>query len=173
MLESGCVHVYTGDGKGKTTASIGQAMRAIGQGLRVCLIQFMKADGDKSGEIKVLEKLTGREVLRFGRGLINQDPGPEDYEEARLGLAEARRVMASCRCDLLVLDEINVALDYGFVELEDVLDLIASKPANTELLLTGRRAHPAVIEAADYVTEMTLHKHPFDKFAAARRGIEY
>lgn len=174
-LEVGCVHVYTGSGKGKTTASVGQAIRAHGQGLKVVVIQFMKAGGEKSGEVKMVEKLIGREVLRFGRSFIGGPVAPteEDFEELRLGLAEARRVLASGYCDLLVLDELNVAIHYGLVDLEDVLDIISAKPPKVELVISGRYAHPRILELADYVTEMTLVKHPYSAQVPARRGIEY
>ncbi|MCL5292467.1 MAG: cob(I)yrinic acid a,c-diamide adenosyltransferase [Actinobacteria bacterium] len=175
-LEIGRVHVYTGESKGKTTAAVGLALRATGQGLKVRVIQFMKANVEKSGDIQVLEKLTGHEVLRFGHSLLGDRTEiiEEDYEEARLGLAEARRALASGRCDLLVLDEINVAAHFGLLSVDDLVDLIASKPIDVELVLTGRHAHPRLINLADYVTEMTLIKHPYiSGDLTARRGIEF
>lgn len=171
-LEVGRVHVYTGDAKGKTTAAMGLALRAVGHGLKVRVIQFMKADGEKSGEIRVLERLLGREVLRFGRGFFDA-PNERDYEEARLGMAEARRCLAAACCDLLILDELNVAVHFGLIDSADVVDLVNAKPGNLELVLTGRYAHPAIIEVADYVTDMSSVKHPYDLAFQARRGIEF
>ncbi len=143
--------------------------------MSVRLIQFMKADSPEGGEIAAIEKLTGREVLRFCRSLLGRREAPTeaDLEESRRGLDAARRIMASGECDVLVLDEINVAVHFGLIPVGEIIDIIENKPAGVELVLTGRYAHPRVIELADYVTEMTPIKHPFDEGTRARQGIEF
>ena len=173
-IKTGKVHVYTGDGKGKTTAAVGLAVRAASRGLKVRFIQFMKSDAPAGGEISAIEELTGYEVLRFCCSFFGKRaaPGKIDLEESRKGLAAARDILASGDCDLLVLDEINVAAHFGLVSVDEIVDLIEKKPAGTELVLTGRYAHPRVMVLADYVTEMMPVKHPFDKGAKARPGIE-
>ncbi|HEY8477529.1 MAG TPA: cob(I)yrinic acid a,c-diamide adenosyltransferase [Chloroflexota bacterium] len=170
----GLVEVYTGDGKGKTTAAFGVALRAIGRGLRVHAILFMKGDADY-GEFAVDGLLPNFTIERFGApGLMDMNnPRPEDIAEARRALARAREVLESGTCDILILDEINVAVSWKLLSVDDVLDLIAKKPANVELILTGRYAHPKVVEAADLVTMMRHIKHPYEKGVLARAGIDY
>jgi cob(I)alamin adenosyltransferase len=173
-LERGLIQVYTGDGKGKTTAALGLAVRAAGHGLRVEIVQFLKG-WPNYGELKGVEWLPGVAIHPFGRsGWVHPDrPEPEDCERAGQALAYARRVMAGRQADVVVLDEVNVALDYGLVKLGDVLALLDEKPAEVELVLTGRNAHPQVIDRADLVTEMRNVKHPYDGGVVARRGIEF
>jgi len=173
-LKPGLVQVYTGDGKGKTTAAIGLAIRALGRGLKVFIIQFIKGGFDY-GELHVLERLPNVEVRAFGRGrFITQDgPTQEDLEEARKAMELAREVVRSGEYDLVILDEVNVALYFGLVELEDVLDLIRNKPEHVELVLTGRRAPRELIEAADLVTDMREVKHPYRRGMPPRPGIEF
>lgn len=163
------IHVYTGNGKGKTTAAIGLAVRAYGRKKRVKIIQFMKSGG--YGEITALKKL-GIDVEQFGRTeFVNRDnPEREDIELAERALARAFSALPLC--DLLVLDEINVAIDYKLIELEDVLKLM-EKAKNIELVLTGRYAKEEIIERADYVTEMREIKHPYRKGIEGREGIEF
>jgi len=163
------IHVYTGNGKGKTTAAIGLAIRAFGRGKKVAMIQFMK--NGRYGEITALRAL-GIEVEQFGRAefVDREKPDREDIELAEKALERAEKLV--CECDLLVLDEINVAVDYGLIALERVLDLI-KRAGNTELVLTGRYAREEVIDRADYVTEMREIKHPYSGGVEAREGVEF
>ncbi|MEW6188044.1 MAG: cob(I)yrinic acid a,c-diamide adenosyltransferase [Thermodesulfobacteriota bacterium] len=168
------IQVYTGDGKGKTTAALGLAFRAAGHNLRVMMIQFMKGP-DRTGELLAAEKLSPWLTIRpMGRtGFISKKtPSPEDMELAAKALALAREVMIAGQTDILILDEINVALDFGLLSLESVLELISAKPVAMELVLTGRHAHPAVLEKADLVTEMKNRKHYFSRGVPDREGIE-
>jgi len=173
-LERGLVQVYTGNGKGKTTASLGLALRAVGRGLKVCMVQFIKGGG-QYGEHLSAEKLaplltihqTGRE------GWIHKDRlDPEDIRIAREALELARQAVTGAEYDLVILDEINGAAWFGLVGVEDVLSLIDAKPATVELVLTGRSADERVIAAADLVTEMREIKHYFAAGVQARIGIE-
>jgi cob(I)alamin adenosyltransferase len=173
LVERGLVQVYTGDGKGKTTAALGLALRACGSGLKVFLAQFAK--GRPSGELSALERLADLVTVRqYGREsfLVGQ-PGPEDLRLARDGWQEVLQVAARGEQDLLILDEIGIALHYGLVSTAEVLDLVAGRPATLELVLTGRRMPPEILERADLVTEMRQLKHYHQRGVPARRGIEY
>lgn len=173
-LEQGLIQVYTGDGKGKTTAALGLALRAAGHGLRVEVVQFIKG-WPGYGELAGVGWLPTVAIQAFGRsGWIDPaQPEPEDYERAAKALAYAREVITSGQADIVVLDEIDVALDYGLLDLEAVLALLDSKPATVELILTGRNAHPEIVKRADLVTEMRKVKHPYDRGIGGRKGIEY
>ncbi len=166
------IHVYTGNGKGKTTAAFGLAMRARGRGKKVCIIQFMKPD--KGYGEQVSARKLGIEVYPFGRDkFINKkNPAKEDIERAKNALKFARQKFGE-DYDLIVLDEINVALDYNLISLNEVLKLIDSLPERTELVLTGRYAKKEIIEKADLVTEMKEVKHYYTRGVIAREGIEY
>jgi cob(I)alamin adenosyltransferase len=168
------VHVYTGGGKGKTTTSIGIALRAIGHGLNVYIIQFMKG-GDDYGEIIAAKEIKNLTILQFGRDrFVNRkNPDEIDIELAKKGLEHAKEVMNMKRYDIIVLDEINVALDYGLIRTEEVTEMIKNRPESVELVLTGRRAPKEIIELGDYVTEMREIKHPYKTGISARAGIEY
>jgi cob(I)alamin adenosyltransferase len=169
-MKRGYVHVYTGDGKGKTTAALGLVVRAVGAGLRVRVVQFIKSR--EYSEIRTLERL-GVPVSQFGRGcFIMGEPTAEDRRVAAEGLEAIRELMRDEDLDLLVLDEINVALQLGLIDLEHVLDLVRSKPAGLELVLTGRGAPRELMNAADLVTEMVKVKHYYDEGVRARDGIE-
>lgn len=170
----GLVQVYTGEGKGKTTAALGLALRAAGRGLKVKIIQFLKAP-DSSGEhFAALRLAPELEIIPSGRpGFIKREPDPEDLRLARQALALAGQILASGQVDLLVLDEINVALSLGLIKTAEVLALIEGKPAAVELVLTGRGAPEEILLKADLVTEMRLVKHPFQEGLAAREGIEF
>lgn len=173
-LERGCVQVYTGDGKGKTTCAFGLAFRAVGQGLRVFIIQFLK--GRETGELKAAARLAPELTVRaFGRpGLVNlKSPAAEDLALARQALDLAKSVITAGDHGLVVLDEINVALAYGLLPLAEVLSLLKNRPSQVEVVLTGRSAPPEVIEAADLVTEMRPLKHYWQAGVPARRGIEW
>jgi len=173
-LEKGFVQVYTGDGKGKTTAAFGLALRAIGRGLKVYMIQFIKGGFDY-GELYVVEKLPNLTLKAFGRGrFVTEKPAEkEDVRLAEEALALAENVVKSGEYDIVILDEINVALNLKLIKIEKVLELVKNKPKNVELILTGRYAPREIIEAADLVTEMKEVKHPYNKGFSARKGIEY
>jgi cob(I)alamin adenosyltransferase len=169
---NGYVQVYTGDGKGKTTAALGLALRAAGAGLTVFFLQFLKSGG--YSEIDALKALVDRiTVEQFGRGcLIRGAPEAEDVAVGLRGLARAREILAAGRHEVVILDEANVAASLGLFPVQELLDLIALKPERTELVLTGRYAHPEVIARADLVTEMKAVKHYYERGVAARNGIE-
>jgi cob(I)alamin adenosyltransferase len=173
-LKKGLVEVYTGNGKGKTTAAFGLALRAIGRGLKVCMIQFIKGGFDY-GELYIANKLPNFTLRAFGRGkfIIAKPPQKEDVEFAEEALSFAERTVQDAKNDIVILDEINVALDLKLINLKKVLELIKNKPCDMELVLTGRNAPDEIIEAADLVTEMKEIKHPFNKGTEAREGIEY
>jgi cob(I)alamin adenosyltransferase len=170
----GLVQLFTGDGKGKTSAAIGSVIRALGHGLKVYIVFFMKGDYPY-GERNILSQLPNVTVESFGSAdfVDPQNINPEEREEAERALAAARQAMLSGNYDLVVLDEVNVAVAFKLIELEPVLKLIDEKPEEVELILTGRRADTKLVQAADLVTEMLKIKHPYDGGLAAREGIEY
>ncbi|KAB0664303.1 cob(I)yrinic acid a,c-diamide adenosyltransferase [Oryzomonas japonica] len=172
-LERGCIQVYTGNGKGKTTAALGLALRAIGRGLKVCVFQFIKGGGPY-GEHLIAGKLAPLfTIIQTGRpGWVNTKDITEDRQVAQEALERAKGILASGEYDLVVLDEINGAVGFGLVDVDQVLELIGLKPEKTELVLTGRNAHERVIEAADLVTEMREIKHYYKAGVPARTGIE-
>jgi cob(I)alamin adenosyltransferase len=173
LLTKGCVQVYTGNGKGKTTAAFGLALRAAGAGLRVFIVQFMK--GQPTSELAAIENLADRvTVRRYGRErFIATAPAPEDIAAARQGLADAVQAVASGHYDMVVLDEANMAVHFRLFSVDALLDLIAAKAAHVELVITGRNAAPRLIERADLVTEMREVKHYYSTGVPARRGIEH
>lgn len=173
-LEKGLVQVYTGNGKGKTSAAFGLALRATGRGLKVYMIQFIKGGFDY-GELYTVKNLPNFTLKAFGRGkfVTSKPPQKEDVKLAREALHLAEQVVQSGSYNIVILDEINVALDLKLISLENVLKLIKSKPSCLELILTGRNAPEEIVEVADLVTEMKEVKHPFSKGTEARKGIEY
>ena len=173
-LSRGLVYIFTGDGKGKTSAATGVVLRALGHGMRVHITYFMKGDYPY-GERAILSKLPNVIMASFG-GAEFVDPTnikPEEIEQAKLALATAREAMLSGNYDLVVLDEVNVAVAFKLVELDEVIKLIEDKPKNVELILTGRKAHTELVKLADLVTEMLKIKHPYDEGVLARKGIDY
>ncbi len=168
----GYTQVYTGDGKGKTTAALGLALRAHGAGFSVYIAQFVK--GQEYSEVKALrENLPGITLKQYGRGcFIYEKPTQKDIDLAQEGLTELRHLIASQRYDVVILDEIHIATHFGLISVDDVLGLMRDKPESVELILTGRKADPRVIAAADLVTEMKEIKHYYQKGVAARKGIE-
>ncbi len=172
--EPGFVHVYTGDGKGKTTAALGLALRAAGHGMNVYIIQFMKGDINY-GELKAVESIPDITIVQFGRAtFVDYDkPAEKDKKLAQSALKHALEVMESKRPDILILDELNVAVDFKLISVEDVLDLLDVKPNDMEIVITGRRAHEKIMARADYATEMVKIKHPFDSGTLGRLGIEH
>jgi len=185
-LGQGLVQIYAGPGKGKTTAALGLAMRAVGHGLRVCFIQFLKGDWDL-GERKAADRLSPElEIHAFAaprwgeRREGDEDtpwwqlpPSEEDRRQAQEGMLFARRAVTGGEYDIVVLDEILGAVGLGLVLLEEVMGLICSKPPAVELVLTGREAPEELVKAADLVTRMEAVKHPYQRGVKARRGIEY
>jgi cob(I)alamin adenosyltransferase len=173
-LCQGMVQVYTGDGKGKTTAALGLACRAVGHGYNVLIIQFIKGSIEY-GELESARRLAPHLTIRpMGRGcrVSRENPDPEDVKLCREGMLYAQRAIASGEYDIVVLDEINVAVDLGLVRKEEVLRLLDERPPHVELILTGRRAAPEIMERADLVTEMKEIKHYYRKGVASRTGIE-
>jgi cob(I)alamin adenosyltransferase len=170
----GLVIVITGNGKGKTTAAFGQALRAIGQGYKVFVLQFMK--GRKYGEFIAAEKYLPRLAIRMS-GLdsfvLRDNPAAIDIELAQKGLDAAQKAINSGKYDMVILDEINVALDFKLVALPKVIELIKNKPAGLDLILTGRYAPPEIIELADTVSEIKEIKHHYAAGIKDRAGIEY
>ena len=170
----GLVQVYTGNGKGKTTAAAGAIVRAAGHGLRVLLVSFMKGSY-AYGEYKTLRQLPNVEIAQYGLRKFT-DPAKvkvEEKKQAIAALAKAREAVLSGDYDLVVMDEVVMAIAYELITLDEVLKLIADKQARVELILTGRHADNRLLEAADLVTEMVKIKHPFDRGIKARKGIEY
>jgi cob(I)alamin adenosyltransferase len=173
---NGLIHVYTGDGKGKTTSAIGLATRALGHGLKVCYCSFHK-EPEKYGynEMQSLSRL-GAEVLNFAKGHPHLNKSL-DENTIRLEVHEAvdwvRESLYPYSYDLMVLDEILISVRDGYMEEEVLLELIRSKPVGLELVLTGRGATESVVELADYVSEVKKIKHPFDRKIRSRKGIEY
>jgi cob(I)alamin adenosyltransferase len=171
---SGLVQIFTGEGKGKTSAALGTVLRASGHGLRVCIVAFMKGEYPY-GEWEALSKLPNIRVAKFGFKTFTNPARvkPEEIEQARQALAVGREAVLSGDYELVVLDEVNVAVAWKLVELDEVVRLIKDKPANVELILTGRLADPRLVEMADLVTECLKIKHPYDKGIKARPGFDY
>jgi cob(I)alamin adenosyltransferase len=165
--------MYTGDGKGKTTAAIGLGIRAVGEGLKVCMIQFMK--GRRYSELETLEKIPNFTVAQFGRDEFVSKEKPEqiDIDLAHKGLAHAKEIIKQGKYDIVILDEINVAVDYRLLSTQDVVTLLKEKPEHVELVLTGRYASPEIIKHADLVSEILEIKHPYQKGIKSRKGIDW
>ncbi len=175
-MEKGLIHIYTGDGKGKTTAATGLAVRAAGSGLRVLFVQFFKEDDAPSGEKKILRSLEGVELLRSNVKHPMFTGGREEKnlrESVKRTFQEVRERVAQGGIDLLVLDEVMSAVNGGWLPVEELLKFLKERPEGLEVVLTGRNAPVELVKAADYVTEMLKIKHPFDSGVAARKGIEY
>jgi len=172
-MRKGLVQLYSGDGKGKTTAAFGLGLRAWGRNQKVLVIQFMKG-GAVSGEVLAVRDLEGFQVFRTGADHFVKKGGEsqEDRLEATKGLQRAREAFHEEKWDLIILDEINIAVSFGLISEEQVLDLVKGKPERVELILTGRDAPPSLLAASDLVTEMKSVKHPFDDNVPFREGIE-
>jgi cob(I)alamin adenosyltransferase len=171
----GMIQVYTGEGKGKTTAALGLGMRAVGHGRKVYVIQFLKGGPTETGEIASAKKLAPLFTIKpMGRaGFTNlANPGFKDRELAQKALDEAWQIVRYNICDILILDEINIAAAYGLIPLEEVLKLMAAKPEGMELIMTGRYAPPEIIAKADLVTEMRMIKHYYNKGVPGRISAE-
>ena len=171
--KKGIVMLFTGDGKGKTTAAVGAAVRAAGHGASVLIIQFMK--GRLYGELAAVEKIDNLTIEQHGRDEFVDPKEPEkiDVELAEQGWARALEAVASGPPSLLVLDEINVAVSFGLIPVDTVLEFVRNRPEGMDLIMTGRYAHPDLIEIADTVTEMREIKHHYNAGVEMRKGIEY
>lgn len=167
------IHIYTGNGKGKTTAALGLSLRAAGAEKKIFFGQFVK--GMAYSEVKLItEQIPQIDHQLFGRKcFIKRDPEPEDYKAAQEGLLAVKELIKSGKYDLMVLDELNIALHYHLIKLEEVLLMLDEVPTETELVITGRYAPPELIERADLVTEMKEVKHYYQKDVQARKGIEF
>ncbi len=169
----GLLHVYTGEGKGKTTAALGVVLRAWGHDLRVCVIQFMKK-GEDYGEILGLRKMSV-EVWQFGSGklVIKGSHCQDDIDCARRALEFSREILSCGEYDVVIMDEINVTVYFGLLSCEDVLEVIRNRAEGVEVICTGRNAPDELRKEADLVTVMTVEKHPYDEGLEARKGIEF
>lgn len=176
-MNNGLVMVFTGDGKGKTSAALGIAMRAAGHKMYVSVVQFIKDIAD-TGESLSAERLKPEiEFITMGRGFVTGTPGSASFTEHRKAAQDAFSLALqrsrSGFWDVLILDEINNAVSLGLVDAADVLDLVMNRSPKLNIILTGRDAHPDIIEAADLVTEMKAIKHPFEKGIPAKKGIDF
>jgi cob(I)alamin adenosyltransferase len=172
-LKKGYIHVYTGPGKGKTTAALGLGIRAAGAGMRVHMVQFMK--GRRYCEIDTIEKIKNFTITQHGRDEFVSKENPEqiDIDLAQKGFKYSKEIIGNGKYDVIILDEINVAVDYNLISLNDIIKVFEEKPENLELILTGRYAHPEIVRNADLVTEMLEIKHPYQQGVAARKGIDF
>jgi cob(I)alamin adenosyltransferase len=172
----GLILVNTGPGKGKTTAAMGTALRAVGNGLRVLMLQFLKGSWHY-GELDAVEAFGGSFVMKqMGRGFVKMggaETDPEDVKMVENAWDEARAAILSGEWDMVVLDEINYAISYGMLDPAKVVETLKARPEMVHVILTGRNAHPSVVEIADTVTEMREVKHAYQKGILAQRGIEY
>jgi len=173
-MKKGLIQVYTGNGKGKTTAALGLALRAVGHGMKVLMVQFMKGNV-QCGELESARKLSpyltikqvGRETF-----ISKPNPDPKDLQLAQEGFLIAKKAIQNKEYDIVILDEINLAIDYALIPVKDLLQLIDSKPETVELILTGRNVRREILQRADLVTEMVDRKHYYDRGVPAREGIE-
>lgn len=177
MAEDGLVIVYTGKGKGKTTAALGMALRAIGHDHKICMIQFIKGSWHY-GEMSSSKRLEPEfELTAVGKGFVGilDDKTPKEVHEkiAQEAIQISREKILSEKYDIIILDEINYAVNLGLVEMQQVLDLIKIKPQKVSLVLTGNHVKQEIIDAADLVTEMKEIKHPFQRGIRAKKGIDY
>ena len=175
-IRRGLIIVNTGPGKGKTTAAIGTALRAMGQGMRVLMLQFLKGSWHY-GELDAVQAFGDKFVMKqMGRGFVKvgaEKPDPEDVRMVEAAWMEAEQAIGSGSWDVVILDEINYAISYGMLDPAKVAETLKSKPEMVHIILTGRNAHPTIVELADTVTEMRQIKHAYEKGVMAQRGIEY
>lgn len=168
----GFIHLYTGNGKGKTTAAIGLSIRAVGAGKRVFIAQFVK--GMHYAELDTIKRIPEIEIHQYGLDcFIKNEPSHKDIEAAQKGLAEVSKVLSKNNFDVLILDEICIALHFHLVDEDHVLNILKAKPDNMEIVLTGRYAPKSLYEIADLITEMKEIKHYYTEGILARKGIEY
>lgn len=174
--ERGYIIVLTGNGKGKTTSALGMAMRAVGHGTKVIMLQFLKGTW-RYGELETAKRLAPDFTIRpLGKGFVHVDPenpDPADVETARNAWETCKEALFSENYGMIILDEINNAIAYGLLPIDEVLDALERRPQNLHVVLTGRDAHPRLLEIADLITEVKEVKHPYRQGAAARKEIEY
>lgn len=175
QVRLGLVTVFTGDGKGKTTAAIGTAVRAAGHGLKVCIIFFFKGEMYSQGEVNTLGSLSNIDIHCFGVTDWIKKEGDNSVaaKQAQQALSTAGKMIASGHYDLVIMDEVNNAVDFGLIDSQDVLDILRTRPAKVDVLLTGRNADQRITAVADVVTEMQCVKHAFERGIGARLGIDY
>jgi len=175
-VRRGLIIVNTGPGKGKTSAAMGTALRAVGQGMKVLMLQFLKGSWHY-GELDAVKAFGDNFIMKqMGRGFVKVGgaaPDPEDVKMVEEAWNESREAILSGKWDLVVLDEINYAISYGMLDPAKVVDALKQKPEMVHVILTGRNAHPTIVELADTVTEMRQVKHAYEKGVEAQRGIEY
>jgi cob(I)alamin adenosyltransferase len=175
-LKKGLIIIFTGKGKGKTTAAMGQALRAVGQGLKVLMLQFIKGTWDY-GELESIKRLEPDfEIQPLGKGFIRSNSKLDEneaQENVTQSWKQARNEILSDKYDMIILDEINYVISYGLLPVEEVLTLFEEKPDRLHLILTGRDAHQSIVERADLVTEMNEIKHQYSKGIKAQKGIEF
>jgi len=175
-IRRGLIIVNTGPGKGKTTAAMGTALRAVGQGMRVLMLQFLKGSWHY-GELDAVKAFGDKCVMKqMGRGFVKvgtEKPDPEDVRMVEQAWKESEHAILSGDWDLVILDEINYAISYGMLDPANVAEALKKKPEMVHVILTGRNAHPTIVELADTVTEMRQVKHAYEKGVMAQRGIEY
>src|ERR1700732_125361 len=175
-IRKGLIIVNTGPGKGKTTAAMGTALRAVGQGMKVLMLQFLKGSWHY-GELDAVQAFNGNFTMKqMGRGFVKvggAETDPEDIRMVEEAWREASDAIMSGEYDMVVLDEINYAIGYGMLDAEKVAETLRRKPEMVHVILTGRNAHPSLVELADTVTEMRQVKHAYEKGVTAQRGIEY
>ena len=175
-VRRGLIIVNTGPGKGKTTAAMGTGLRAVGQGMSVLMLQFLKGSWHY-GELDAVQAFSGKFIMKqMGRGFVKvgaEKPDPEDVRMVEAAWAEAEQAIHSGQWDLVILDEINYAISYGMLDPAKVVESLQRKPDMVHVILTGRSAHPTIVEIADTVTEMRQVKHAYEKGVLAQRGIEY
>jgi len=175
-VRRGLIIINTGPGKGKTTAAMGTALRAVGQGMKVLMLQFLKGSWHY-GELDAVKAFGDNFVMKqLGRGFVKvggAEPDPEDVKMVEAAWNESREAILSGNWDLVVLDEINYAISYGMLDPAKVVETLKQKPEMVHVILTGRNAHPTIVELADTVTEMRQVKHAYEKGVEAQRGIEY
>jgi cob(I)alamin adenosyltransferase len=174
--DKGYIVVLTGDGKGKTTSALGMAMRAIGQGMKVAVLQFLKGSW-KYGELETAERLAPDLVIRpLGEGFVHVnpcDPDPKDVKCAERAWEVCKEALFAGDYGMVILDELNTAVSYGLLSVDEVVAALRQRPPRVHVVLTGRDAHPKLVELADLVTEMVEVKHPYRNGLKARKGIEY
>src|ERR1700684_3916160 len=175
-IRRGLIIVNTGPGKGKTTAAMGTALRAVGRGLRGLMLQFWKGSWHY-GELDAVQAFGDKFIMKqLGRGFVKvgtEKPDPEDVRMVEEAWAEREKAIQSGTCDVVVLDEINYAISYRMLDPAKVVESLKKKPEMVHVILTGRSAHPTIVEIADTVTEMRQVKHAYEKGVMAQRGIEY
>jgi len=171
----GLIQVYHGTGKGKTTAALGLALRASGYGWRICIIQFMKETVAESGEVEAIKNIDNIEIYRFGDSFIANPPDEAPKIKMRVdeGIAFAKEIVSKGNYDIVILDEINVALHLKVAKIEDVLRIIDLRDPRVELVMTGRYPPQEILSRADLITDVSGKKHPYDGGIGARKGIEF